>query len=573
MSEQRTILSVIKQIESKDILLPSLQRKFVWEDYRIVKLFDSIMRDYPFGSFIFWNISDKKSLNKYKFYDFIKNYSDKNNFNEVAGTILKDSIDVVMDGQQRLTAINIGVKGSITRKEKYKTRKKEENYKTKFLYFKPYVSDDDKKEDEEWMFSFLEETEADAYNSEREPFDRYYKVADIIGKTKKDLRDYLGVGLIKNSGWQANLEKLRVRLNEEEIINIIPVRTNDIKDVLEIFVRINSGGKVLSKSQLLFSTIITNWEKGREEMDKLLNIFNSKGMFRMQIDTLISACMYVLNQPAGLKIQSLNQVSVDAVKENWNKIKEAVINTKNYLDKYNLTGENIISYNAVLPIIYYFYHYPRPSVEVEKEFFKFFIISQTFGVFGGTSSSTLDKVREKLCVKDNLGDVIENFKYEQLYGIDLSGGRIDAFRKTKKDITKLVDDNKKGSIKTNLVLMLLYPQLNVQKYNFDQDHLHPKNEFKKPFKKMDTDAKKHYEAMMNGIPNLQLLFEDNNRVDKNDAPLYDWVSAGNSFEFDPYKDLGNMDLYKFTLENFEDFYTKRRKLIIDYLINLFNITE
>ncbi len=127
MTAQETILSVIKKIDKKEILLPSMQRKFVWEDWRIINLFDSIMKGYPFGSFIFWHISDKTSLNKYKFYEFIKNYSDKSNLNEVAGTILEDSIDVVMDGQQRLTSINIGVKGSITRKEKYKTRKKEEN--------------------------------------------------------------------------------------------------------------------------------------------------------------------------------------------------------------------------------------------------------------------------------------------------------------------------------------------------------------------------------------------------------------------------------------------------------------
>ena len=172
-----------------------------------------------------------------------------------------------------------------------------------------------------------------------------------------------------------------------------------------------------------------------------------------------------------------------------------------------------------------------------------------------------------------LGNVIEDFKYSQLYGIDLSGGRTDAFRKTKKNIEKLIDDNKKGSIKANLILMLLYPELITQKYNFDEDHLHPKNDFKKLIKKANESEKKRLEGLRDGIPNLQLLVCDQNRVEKNDTSLYDWVVAGNAFKYDPYKELNDVEKYSFSLDTFEDFYSKRRKMLIDQLTKLFDITK
>ena len=54
--ESFTINRLLKRIDKREVLLPSMQRKFVWEEYKIIKLFDSIMRGYPFGNFLFWNI-------------------------------------------------------------------------------------------------------------------------------------------------------------------------------------------------------------------------------------------------------------------------------------------------------------------------------------------------------------------------------------------------------------------------------------------------------------------------------------------------------------------------------------
>ena len=68
-----TIADVVKDISANKYVLPSIQREFVWSTSQIEKLFDSVMQDYPFGAFLFWELSkDQNTL--YDFYSFLQNF-------------------------------------------------------------------------------------------------------------------------------------------------------------------------------------------------------------------------------------------------------------------------------------------------------------------------------------------------------------------------------------------------------------------------------------------------------------------------------------------------------------------
>ena len=69
-----TIGEAIARIESRQYLLPAIQRKFVWSSEQIEVLFDSIMRGYPINTFMLWKVVDNKTKNNYKFYEFLKEY-------------------------------------------------------------------------------------------------------------------------------------------------------------------------------------------------------------------------------------------------------------------------------------------------------------------------------------------------------------------------------------------------------------------------------------------------------------------------------------------------------------------
>ncbi len=68
-----TIREAVLAIKQRDFLLPAIQREFVWTADKTEALFDSLLRGYPVGSFLFWRVTPKCSM-RYKFYEFMQDY-------------------------------------------------------------------------------------------------------------------------------------------------------------------------------------------------------------------------------------------------------------------------------------------------------------------------------------------------------------------------------------------------------------------------------------------------------------------------------------------------------------------
>jgi hypothetical protein len=115
-----TIAKAISEIRSNDFVLPAIQREFVWDAEQIERLFDSLMRGYPIGSFLFWEV-EPQNLGEFQFYRFMDSYHERDHqHNEpinLAGNA--QSVIAILDGQQRLTALNIGLRGWYAEKLPY----------------------------------------------------------------------------------------------------------------------------------------------------------------------------------------------------------------------------------------------------------------------------------------------------------------------------------------------------------------------------------------------------------------------------------------------------------------------
>jgi uncharacterized protein with ParB-like and HNH nuclease domain len=95
-----TIKEAIENVHTKKYLLPAIQREVVWDVNQIERLFDSLMRDYPIGSFLFWFVEKKKSGN-YQFYEFMRDYHERDNLhNPKANVSGQEDITGILDGQQ-----------------------------------------------------------------------------------------------------------------------------------------------------------------------------------------------------------------------------------------------------------------------------------------------------------------------------------------------------------------------------------------------------------------------------------------------------------------------------------------
>ena len=68
-----SIKQAVERINRQEYILPAIQREFVWTREQMIRLLDSIMKDYPIGSFLFWKVKSENKSN-YQFYEFIRNY-------------------------------------------------------------------------------------------------------------------------------------------------------------------------------------------------------------------------------------------------------------------------------------------------------------------------------------------------------------------------------------------------------------------------------------------------------------------------------------------------------------------
>ena len=94
--------------------LPNIQRSFVWSEDQIERLFDSIMREYPISTLLVWRTNSDIRYRK-----FIDNYHSKIRLTDFYVPQDKKTKLLVLDGQQRLQSLYIGLKGSYEKRELY----------------------------------------------------------------------------------------------------------------------------------------------------------------------------------------------------------------------------------------------------------------------------------------------------------------------------------------------------------------------------------------------------------------------------------------------------------------------
>lgn len=122
------ISSALNYLNSGRYVLPSFQRDYVWNMDQIENLFNSIYLGYPFGTMLFWRISlsnkDTNELGKESFYHFPINYHEIKSNQAPKPSPLFPNTDywVVLDGQQRLTSLNLGLLGSFSQRARYQRK-------------------------------------------------------------------------------------------------------------------------------------------------------------------------------------------------------------------------------------------------------------------------------------------------------------------------------------------------------------------------------------------------------------------------------------------------------------------
>ena len=98
-----TIVQMLGGLRDRQFVLPDIQREFVWSEDQIAELFDSLMRGYPIGTFLFWKLDAAAAVGP-EFYEFITDYSELTPHNPRVNDPASP-VTAVLDGQQRLRAV------------------------------------------------------------------------------------------------------------------------------------------------------------------------------------------------------------------------------------------------------------------------------------------------------------------------------------------------------------------------------------------------------------------------------------------------------------------------------------
>lgn len=570
----------MNNIATNKYLLPAIQRKYVWSTYQVERFFDSIMRGYPINSFMLWEITDNNIKQGYRFYSFIKDYCQY--FHETnpdaSSKLLENDFFAVIDGQQRLASLYIGLDGTY----RYKKPNKwwidcEENMPTRRLYLdlsKRVGPDTD--DGMKYRFSFLSQEDLDWYGENSNA--NWFLVGDILKfSEKEDINNYLKEKeLLSKNFAKETLFELWKKINGDKVINYLVIPDQDQNKVLDVFVRTNAGGTSLTFSDLLMSISSANWKKydAHKEMDdtqkEVFRYGNPNFLFSQ--DNILKTILVMESDDIRFRLDNFSREKVKSFENSWDRIRKSIVATFNFLDNLGYSNATLPSKNAVIPIIYYVYNKdcdqsivkPTFSDEDRKNIVKWLNLSLIKGVFGGQSDSVLKKIRDVIKEESTchfpFNRIVKAFETDPAKNYSLDDAFIDSI---------LLEQY--GSPTATLVLQLLY-QDKVLRYGkaIAQDHMHPRAVFEDPSRlsalNLSTEQAEFFTNSQNynSVLNLQLL-ESSENASKNDVSLADWVQSRG---LKNYELLVEPDV-SLDIKDFEAFIESRKKVLKDKLKSLF----
>ena len=555
------IAEAIRNIETNRYLLPSIQREFVWSHERIEWLFDSIMRNYPISSFLFWRV-EGDTRSEYKFYQLIREFRQRyKTHNEEFSTSGSNEFCAILDGQQRLTSLYIGLMGSYA----YKTpRLKEEDtervYPTRKLYLNIIEQLDNQEDGRIYEFKFLKQDEAS--DSERWfPVQKICDLADFYEFTK----------YLKEHDYDSNdfafksLAKLQNVIHTQPLINYFLEKDQDIDKALNIFIRINSGGQPLDFSDLLMSIAIANWNKkdARKEIYGLVDNIRDRGFYSLNKDFILKVFLYLHSGDIRFKVSNFAKENAQEFERQWERIREAILTIFDLMKTFGFTDRTLVSKNALIPVIYYIYHrniakefHNKTEFAEDREIIKKWLhVSLVKRLFGGSSDTILSQIRKAFTsniVEKQIDDDMENFP-------DISiNEQISKDTSISDEFIERLLSTQKEDHYTFSILSLLFPNLDYKNNKFHLDHLHPASDYDN----LSENQKEKYSwSKFNSIDNLQML-DANENMSKSNQSLSCWVENSTVL-----KDRQTFLLehlipdVELDLNNFDQFIDKRSELL------------
>jgi len=574
-----SIKKVVEGIQSNEYILPAIQREFVWDIEQIEKFFDSLMKEYPIGIFLFWKINPE-SLQRFQFYRFMDRFHERDfKHNEPIELVGQHDATAVLDGQQRLTALNIGLRGWYAHKMPYYHWNSDHAFPRKKLYLDLRKPSEDPEKDYE--FKFLREV--DLEKDQNNPSIYWFPVDKIIDFNEmQDAFEYcVDAGLTESGDKYPHKTLLRLWsvIHKDNAVHYFLEEEQNLDRVLNIFIRVNSGGTQLSYSDLLLSIAIAQWEEldAREEIYNLVDELNSVGEgFNFSKDFVLKSSLVLSDTTQiAFKVDNFNRENMNRIEKSWEGISRALRLTANLVSSWGYSRQTLVSANALIPIAYFIFKRGNPVNIVEskqwederKKIRRWLITALLKRAFSGQSDSVLRTNRGVL------QDSMDGFPEEELYSKLAASSKNMSFSEAELDglISYQYDQRYTFS-----VLALLYPWLKYDQH-FHVDHIYPRSMFTQSnLESLGVPRDRWFEWLdhVNDLANLQLLQGLQNE-EKSDQDFEQWLMdrCEGELEIDFYREQHMIPEIDLRFENFPEFRVKREEMIKQKLRGTVNVLK
>lgn len=547
-----TIYEVIQNIKDGKYVMPAFQRQYVWSMEQIEKLWDSILLDYPIATFLFWHVDDDNVTWDTYFCNFLssvtfdsRKQADSVNY-ELSSIDVKLTDTAVLDGQQRLTSLYLSLFGDAFIRQKHARKKFGGGIVTKLLIElnkNKLTVDEEEYNSKKYDIKFSEKvgklspTQFEIRKILEPKFQdettREKAIEDAITNVPADSKDYA----------RGILNKLYEKIFVEKLIRYTEIRDMKQDDALEMFVRFNSGGKALRKSEITMSILEAYWPSAKTEFGKLL--VDSYAGFGS--DFIIRAALMLY----GDVIKSnINKQIAEELKNNWSEFKKALKNLESLLKEMKIEVSRFSSsWNVLLPIVYFIYY--NPDYKDNAEGIRAYLVRAI--LFTYFQSGTTSKLQQ---MKSNINENDYEITVDML-------NQMNELRVTDGKIENILNSEKGSRVAGEALYYLSLDWIN-KNFKYEQDHLHPYDRFdgSKPVS-VTMDAWRRWRGNRNRLPNLQLL-EGRSNGSKNDMPLIEYYNDMNDDQKAKFrKEACIPDNVGLELEHFEEFYEKRKELLAE----------
>ena len=282
-----TLFGLLSQVDHDDIVLPAMQRPFVWKEDRIYRLIDSLLRGFPIGAVMLWKTGTVQRFRRLprdidietpEIFTFETSTDTSNRY-------------LVLDGQQRLTSLFAAFKGTY-------------NHKRLFIDALSGSSEGKDPGNEYYDCQFLTTAEATALTSANGgPRRHYIPIQELIKinpvhaasaahkkaqelKLTDDESEHITDIFIRCATILGNSKSLQVITVDEDPSHVTP-----IEEILEIFVRVNTAGLTLQKSDLLMSLLDLKWNDIQPELQRLVRDINESRPFAFTRDDVLKSLL------------------------------------------------------------------------------------------------------------------------------------------------------------------------------------------------------------------------------------------------------------------------------------------